>query len=151
MDGNGKHEMHDWLLSYLLTLSSHNDAGGKKKRVHQLIDQAHTLIKAFTHTQLAFGNNVSKLGRVTGFQFNDRGRLIGCAWDDAILETAACFSSLQQHEHHHSDSAMDDHAFFIFHYVLYGTSPREVLFFNFNLFLFFFPISYHFFSFFPLA
>ncbi|ORX43542.1 hypothetical protein DM01DRAFT_240945, partial [Hesseltinella vesiculosa] len=118
VDGHGKSETHDWVLSYLLTLSSRNETT-PRRRLHTLIDNAHSLFKAFGHTQQAYGYHSSKFGSLTSFQFNDRGRLIGCKWSCSSVD-ASSLSTLKQ------PGNSDERSFYMFDYVLYGMPRKQM-------------------------
>ncbi|SAL99827.1 hypothetical protein [Absidia glauca] len=130
--GSGKSEMHHWILHHLFTLCTHSNPNTNKKKVHFLIDNAHHLIDAFGHTQTLLGSNISKMAKVTSYQFNDRGRMIGAKWTSCILDTSTTLTttSLASNQPGSSSSlnggsTSDDKIFHIFYYLMYGASAQE--------------------------
>ncbi|CAO3598523.1 unnamed protein product [Absidia cylindrospora] len=131
ISGSGKSEMHHWILHHLFTLCTHNNPSANKKKVHQLIDNAHHLVDTFGHTKTLLGNNISKMAKVTSYQFNDRGRMIGAKWTSCVLDISTTFSTtstLSQPGNHNNGSTgttNDDKIFHIFYYLMYGASDQE--------------------------
>jgi chitin synthase len=124
--------MHHWILHHLFTLCTHSNPNTNKKKVHFLIDNAHHLIDAFDHTQTLLGSNISKMAKVTSYQFNDRGRMIGAKWTSCILDTSTTLTTTPLASNQpgsssslNGGSTSDDKIFHIFYYLMYGASAQE--------------------------
>ncbi|KAI8341312.1 chitin synthase-domain-containing protein [Chlamydoabsidia padenii] len=130
--GSGKSEMHHWILHHLFTLCTHSNPNANKKKVHYLIDNAHHLIDSFGHTQTLLGSNISKMAKVTSYQFNDRGRMIGAKWTSCVLDTSTTLTTTTPPSNQayssnsmNGGSTSDDKIFHIFYYLMYGASDQE--------------------------
>ncbi|ORX90890.1 hypothetical protein K493DRAFT_265193 [Basidiobolus meristosporus CBS 931.73] len=110
LSGSGKTEAYRSIIRQLCHLASH----GKEVKVHNQIQQAHTILEAFGNAKTLLNNNASRYGMFQEVQYNARGKLIGAKTLSYLLEKSRVTNAPAQERN-----------FNAFYYLLAGASADE--------------------------